>query len=142
MNQEKLYTIIRMMIINKVIFYAESSLIPLELHQDGKTDAIPHYPVPFAHFLRFLCYYHLNNIIAGRSALHKLELEMTNFDIKTSKHLSETQLLIITGIANHMLGNLNRAKFLFYLATQFDQFNVTSALVRLSVLICNENKTI
>ncbi|CAC5368251.1 unnamed protein product [Mytilus coruscus] len=85
MKNEKLYTVLKAMTIEALIFHRKSSLLPQELQQDTIYDIITHnifyYPLSFAYFLSFLCYYHLHDIQSSRYYLQQLKLAI---DLTTS----------------------------------------------------------
>ncbi|XP_052085369.1 uncharacterized protein LOC127722996 [Mytilus californianus] len=111
---------------------SNSSGIPKEL-QSGRTilglfAGISLNVISFAHFLNFLCCYHLQDFRSCLDCINKLsEIEIANPFI-SSQHL------ILLGIAVQLLGDRERAKHYFYLAAQRDKYNFTSAASRLCQL--------
>ncbi|XP_052078288.1 uncharacterized protein LOC127716215 [Mytilus californianus] len=62
---------LKFVLLDNVIF-ATSAFIPMELLIEESGYEIP--PVVYAHFLSFLCHYHMNNVRAYRNSLRDLQL--------------------------------------------------------------------
>ncbi|CAC5365658.1 unnamed protein product [Mytilus coruscus] len=132
MKKEKFHTIMKSLIIHPCRFEKDSSTIPQELQHDVNY----FHPLPFAHFLNFLCYYHLYDLSSCRQSLHRLQ------QAKKTLTKCETILLfpdclntvIMCGICYQLMGETNLAVRSFREAAKMDTFNTTSAASRLSSL--------
>jgi hypothetical protein len=54
--------VLKLLLVRDVEFALQSTLIPEELELEVVNNGHTMPPVVYSHFLRFLCYYHLNNI--------------------------------------------------------------------------------
>ncbi|CAG2186790.1 coxA [Mytilus edulis] len=91
MKNEKLYTVLKAMTIEALIFHGKSSLLPKELQEDAIYDLLTHnifyYPLSFAYFLSFLCFYNLHDFRSSRYYLQKLKSTtniITSFNFGTT----------------------------------------------------------
>ncbi|CAG2193051.1 unnamed protein product [Mytilus edulis] len=132
MTQEKLISILKTKTIIKVIFKAKSSIIPTELKLDVRERPLNFEPVTFAHFLQFLCYFHLQDYTSCWFCI--LQLLQTIMKHASSKEKADYKMWITLGIAYQMLGLRDLAKTLFCQIAQNDKYNLTSAAFRLSRL--------
>ncbi|XP_063404180.1 uncharacterized protein LOC134687652 [Mytilus trossulus] len=133
MKREKLYTVLKTLTVQNIIFDWQSFVIPPELQLDvtwNGNGVVSYAPVPFAYFLKFLCHYHLHEESLCKHWLRKL---MTS--VRTCKWgirlFSTIHSKIFAGIAYKMLGEVDNARFMFVEASISD-FNVSSARYRLS----------
>ncbi|XP_076083177.1 uncharacterized protein LOC143054149 [Mytilus galloprovincialis] len=132
MTQEKLISILKTKTIIKVIFKAKSSIIPTELKLDVRERPLNFEPLTFAHFLQFLCYFHLQDYTSCWFCIS--QLLQTILKHKSSKEKADYKMWITLGIAYQMLGLRDLAKTLFCQIAQNDKYNLTSAAFRLSRL--------
>ncbi|XP_063412279.1 uncharacterized protein LOC134695038 isoform X2 [Mytilus trossulus] len=110
-----------------------SSIIPEELQLDVTIKHAFLNPLPFAYFLNFLCYYHLQDFTWCRHYLQQLESCMTNSDIFAI--FPDTSTVILVGIAEQLMGETFLARLCFQMADVADVHKITSAAKRLSSVI-------
>lgn len=108
----QLFKILR---VNCITFYKRSSLIPDEI-QNNETLRIP--PVVFAHFLRSLCYYHLNDTRQTMNSLHDIQLTIEeNYLIGGTGQKGEAYAIL--GILFQIIGDKNSARQAFMQSIEF-----------------------
>lgn len=129
-TNEKLCTVLKMFTISNLQFSVLSSTIPPELHLDVHIFPALIPPKPYAHFLRFLCYYHLHDLTACTHVLLQLQKTSLEFELNEWKMFA----LILLGTAYQVIGEKNRARELFIYIAELDECNHTSATLRLSTL--------
>ncbi|CAG2193050.1 unnamed protein product [Mytilus edulis] len=133
MSQEKLISILKTKTIIEVIFQAKSSVIPTELKLDVMERPTNFEPVTFAHFLNFLCYFHLQDYASCWFCIsHLLQTILKHNWVSKGKENPKSWITL--GIAYQMLGLTDLAKQLFCHIAQNDEYNITSAGLRLSRL--------
>ncbi|VDI31978.1 Hypothetical predicted protein [Mytilus galloprovincialis] len=110
-----------------------NSVIPIELKSPHIFEPlIPISSIPFAHFLRFLCCYHLHDFKSSRYCISKLKKKVSE-----DSHSKEQKVgafiynFILLGIAFEMLGETDLARKYFRIAEQNDPNGFTSAALRL-----------
>ncbi|XP_063447769.1 uncharacterized protein LOC134727321 [Mytilus trossulus] len=110
-----------------------NSVIPTELKSPHMFDLLMCISsIPFAHFLRFLCCYHLHDLRTIRYCISKLSETVIEYS-----HSREQDSLVIIynflllGIAFQMLGETELARTYFRIAAQYDLNGVSSASFRL-----------
>ncbi|XP_063409118.1 uncharacterized protein LOC134692590 [Mytilus trossulus] len=137
MKNEKLYTIIKSLTIASLLFKMESSIIPQELLLDVKRTHNSFHPLPFAHFLNFLCSYHLNDISSCRQSLQRLGCDQWRGPNYLTKLLypEDVNTIILYGIALQLMRETCLAKFAYQAADLIDIQKMTSAGSRLHSLI-------
>ncbi|XP_052106663.1 uncharacterized protein LOC127739119 [Mytilus californianus] len=114
-----------------VTFEKQSSVIPMELKFDVRKYPIFLKSTQCAHFLRFLCCYHLQDL---KSCWYsKNQLFKTTHEYALKGELDVIGLVSL-GVVLQMLGYRYRARILFYFATQLDETYRTSAAYRLQQL--------
>ncbi|CAC5372343.1 unnamed protein product [Mytilus coruscus] len=134
MKKEKLFTIMKSLTIHPCGFEVNSSIIPQELQLDVSRMHTVFHTLPFAHFLSFLCYYHLHDILSCRQSLQRLGQWILS-DCGNIVFDSETlNTIIFHGIGNQLIGETYVARLAFRVAAKFDEYNTTSAASRLSSL--------
>ncbi|CAC5367772.1 unnamed protein product [Mytilus coruscus] len=132
MKKEKLYTILKALTIYPVNFFSNSSVIPQVLQLDLRSKLISYHPLSFANFLCFLCNYHLHDITSCNDYLQQLHHFYSIEENLMSTPTGYIQAaMIFGGIAYQLLGNNNMARQLFQVIAEYDEYNVTSAAIRL-----------
>ncbi|VDI65420.1 Hypothetical predicted protein [Mytilus galloprovincialis] len=132
MNQEELSTLSKAFTVRYPKFI-KNLISPQELRLSIHEQSYPFHPIIFAHFLSFLCNYHLPEISSCRQSL--ILLHDTFMQYITSGQcnpFSVSILLICLGICYQIIGETYRASRCFHRASQLDEHNLTSAAVRLS----------
>ncbi|XP_071160869.1 cyclic GMP-AMP synthase-like receptor 2 [Mytilus edulis] len=135
-KNEKLITTLKSLTISKLRFECMSQIIPKELQHDVMTYLVDFHPSSFAHFLRFLCLFHLHEHIACEDALQ--QLLHANNNILCDKERPNFLFLhsnIFVGIAGQMIGKTFLAETYFTFAAKFDKFNRTTAGKRFRELL-------
>jgi hypothetical protein len=69
--------VLKLLLVRTVDFAEQSTLIPEKLELEVVNDSHNIPPVVYSHLLRFLCYYHLNNINQCYNALADLQLTIS-----------------------------------------------------------------
>jgi hypothetical protein len=111
--------VLKLLLVRYVDFVEQSTLIPeeLELEVVNNCHTIP--PVVYSHFLRFLCYYHLNNINQCNNALADLQRTISeDYFISNNRDRSNSHNCL--GIAFQLIGNHEMAEFSFLQAVELD----------------------
>ncbi|XP_063418811.1 uncharacterized protein LOC134701600 [Mytilus trossulus] len=136
MNKESLPTILRLLTTRCFEIDHKSAIAPKELQEDVSRDCTIFHPLPYVHFLRFLCCYHLHDIISSRESLKQLEL--VNRTILEScsfvSYPDSLNTVIMCGIAYQLLGDIHTARRAFQEIAAHDKNNETSAASRLKSL--------
>ncbi|CAC5372325.1 unnamed protein product [Mytilus coruscus] len=137
MEKEKIHTIIKSLTIYPFGFCKESSIVPQELQLEVSMIYSFFHTLSFAHFLNFLCYYHLHDLSSCRQSLQRLEQvqqRLSHCGIKV--FIPETRnTVILCGIARQLMGDTFIARRALAVAAGLDKYNFTSAASRLSNLI-------
>ncbi|CAC5412933.1 unnamed protein product [Mytilus coruscus] len=139
----KLISQVKSLTIPFVTFKPQSSVIPLELKFDVRKNAIFFKSIPCAHFLRFLCWYRLQDLKSCYYCITQL------FKTILEHYLLNGEIqdigLISVGIACQMLGDRDKARKCFRFAAQSDEYNKTSAAFSLldygNALLYNVNSS-
>ncbi|XP_071136363.1 uncharacterized protein [Mytilus edulis] len=117
----KLYTVLKMLVLQGITFTIESPFIPPELQMEVAKFPVElsckFPPKQFAHFLRFLCYFHLHDLTSCTYALHQLE----QTSLKCHKNGNGIFTMTFLGIAYQMIGETSLARQQFCLADQIRQ---------------------
>ncbi|CAC5364434.1 unnamed protein product [Mytilus coruscus] len=93
------------------VSFKNSTFIPKELLIEGSNCKIP--PVVYAHFLSFLCHYHLNNVRECRNSLQDLQLTIVeDYFIRKDKCLKAYSYYCL-GTVLHLMGDNESAKQAF-----------------------------
>lgn len=125
------------MTITYLTFLDNSSIRPQEHNLNGYEQLQYFNPLIFAHFLSFLCNYHLYKIRSCKLSLLQLRQSIIkHFTICTDFGTTEALFSMCLGICHQMIGETDSgsARQHFILATQIDMHNFTSAAIRLSSL--------
>jgi hypothetical protein len=114
--------VLKLLLVRLVTFIEKSTLIPeeLEFEVENHCRSIP--PVVYAHFLRFLCHYHLNNVNQCREELEKFQKTVSKRDFinKSSADISHSYNCL--GIAFQIFGNREMAHSSFIQAIKLNTF--------------------
>ncbi|VDH98512.1 Hypothetical predicted protein [Mytilus galloprovincialis] len=132
MKKEKLSAIMKSLIIKSCRFQKDSSIIPQELQLDVSERYTFFHPLPFAHFLSFLCYYHLHDISSCRQSLQRLQQAQKTSIIFIPNCLNT---VIMCGIAHQLMGDTYSARTAFQEAARHDENHFSTASLRLTSLI-------
>jgi hypothetical protein len=97
----------RLATMGNVWYGAQSTLIPHELQLEAQEDKFAVPPVVMSHFLRFLCYHHLNNIVNRQQSLRDLYLTIEEKYFVSEYLLSDS--ITILGVCNEMVGDKEEA---------------------------------
>ncbi|XP_071135981.1 uncharacterized protein [Mytilus edulis] len=118
----KLYTVLKMLVVQCIKFTIESPFIPPELQMEVAKSSEEFPSNQFAHFLHFLCYFHLHDLTSCTYALHELEQS----SLECNRIGTRISVMTFLGIAYQMMGETSLARHQFYLA---DHVRQTGALV-------------
>ncbi|XP_052077175.1 uncharacterized protein LOC127715175 [Mytilus californianus] len=133
LKQTELCTISKALTVKYPKFIYNSSISPQELQLTVNEQAIPFHPIIFAHFLSFLCYYHLHNVRSCKQSLLQLRQEIIkHFTTNLFNLYSEPLFIICLGIAHEMLAETDSARQCFLLAAHKDEHSLSNAAMRLS----------
>lgn len=132
-KKERLITILKSSTINYAKFACKSQIIPKELQQDVIKSYGKFHPLIYAYFLRFLCFYHLQDQFSCEDAMQQI-FWATVKTVPTGESMSRLycQSLIFNGIAFQMKGMLDEAKSFFTALAEIDEDVYTSAAIKLS----------
>ncbi|CAC5420016.1 unnamed protein product [Mytilus coruscus] len=143
MKQEKITTIVKHSINLDICIDRNALAVLPEMKQDT-IDPFTVFPsIPMAYFIRFLCYYRLNDNQSYMKAFMELLQKniMTQFQFTIHRDLSSVNILdliyipYLLGISSQMIGDNHLAKHCFKLTATMDYFNFTRSTSRLSELI-------
>ncbi|CAC5414642.1 unnamed protein product [Mytilus coruscus] len=109
MKKEKLYTVLKALRMEVLFFNIGSSIIPQELQLEVTHLPSMYHPIPFAYFLSFLCYYHLQD---NTSCRHYLQ-QLTTTIFKFYTQCTYCTTLNMCGIAHQLMGDTHIAKLYF-----------------------------
>ncbi|VDI73421.1 Hypothetical predicted protein [Mytilus galloprovincialis] len=123
MKNENLYTVLKAVTIDPLIFHWKSSIIPQELQLVVKYNHIMYHPATFAYFLIFLCYYHLSDTRSCKHYLIQLLYSTANTSIQAN--CSNFSSVIMCGIAYQLMGETNIARMLFQLVDTHNIYKTT-----------------
>ena len=134
--------VLKLLLVRAVTFPLQSTLIPEELELDVVNDDHFLPPVVYSHFLRFLCYYHLNNINQCYNALADLQLTISE-DYFISDNILRSSSYNFLGVAFQLIGNHEMAEFPFLHAIKLHK-SYKRAPQRLSMMqrtptLCDSN---
>ncbi|CAC5426036.1 unnamed protein product [Mytilus coruscus] len=135
MKQEKMITILKAVTRSDLHFYLRSSIIPTELQLDVIKYVTPFPHLSYAYFLKFLCFFHLNDLPKCKDSINQIRLEIyrtVNSDNGVFLHLLKS--LVCYGVAYQMIGELDFSRYVFQMVAKIDREHKTSALLRLSHL--------
>ncbi|XP_063411520.1 uncharacterized protein LOC134694439 [Mytilus trossulus] len=123
MKNEKLYTVLKTLTIDPLMFHEKSSIIPKELQLVVKYCHIMYPPKAFSDFLRFLCYYHLHDTKSCK--YHFKQLLNTIVNSSSKAILSSFSPLIMCGIALQLMGEKQIARMCFQAVYTHDSYKTT-----------------
>ncbi|XP_063418881.1 uncharacterized protein LOC134701677 [Mytilus trossulus] len=132
-NKETLFMILKLLTTRSFQVDQNSAIVPQELQQDVANNCTIFHPLPFAHFLSFLCCYHLHDILSCRQSLQQLQnvqwilSDGGNFISRPDS----LNTVIMCGIAHQLLGDMHSASYAFLETAERDKNNETSAASRL-----------
>lgn len=126
-EKEKLTTALKALSIRSLRFECKSEFIPKELHHDVETSCVYFLPFTYAYFLRFLCCYHLHDIMSCKDAM-KPSLETFHELLSSTESFPAifVHSSMFVGIAGQMIGETYLANECFKFAKQYDNRNLTS----------------
>ncbi|VDI16352.1 Hypothetical predicted protein [Mytilus galloprovincialis] len=131
--KDTFHTILKLLTTRSFQVDHKSAIVPQELQQDVSSNCTVFHPLPFAHFLHFLCCYHLHDIMSSRESLK--QLEQVNRTILEScsfvSHPVSLNTVIMCGIAHQLLDEIHTARRAFQGTATLDKDNLTSAASRL-----------
>ncbi|XP_071128233.1 uncharacterized protein [Mytilus edulis] len=121
----------RYLLLDYVMFAGTSRLIPIELEMEVHC-VLP--PVVYAHFLGFLCHYHLQNSWQYRNSLRDLQLTIQENSLIPGDNM-KSKCYNILGICFQLLGDTGSARQAFMQSVELfpDEKNNT-AFQRLSLI--------
>lgn len=129
-------TILKAITIKYPTLHQNSPISPQKLQLNLYEQAHDFHPMIFAHFLNFLCNYHLHKERSCKESLVQLRQTIIQYrNIYRYYSHYETLFNICLGICHQMIGETYSARQCFLLATQMDRNNLTSAAMRLSKCI-------
>jgi tetratricopeptide (TPR) repeat protein len=134
--------VLKLLLVRLGNFKRQSTLIPEELELEVVNDTHVLSPVVYSHFLRFLCYYHLNNVNLCYSALADLQLTISeDYFILDNEERSISYHYL--GVAFQLIGNHEMAELSFLQAVELDT-TYNRASQRLSMMqristVCDSN---
>ncbi|VDI28121.1 Hypothetical predicted protein [Mytilus galloprovincialis] len=135
-KRTELCTILKAITVECPKFPPNSPISPQELQLNGCEQLLDLHPLIFAHFLSFLCYYHLHEQrLCKQSLLQLRQTIMKPLTTDRSYIYNDILSIICLGICYQMIGDTHSARQCFLQATQIDEENLTSAAMRL----CNCN---
>ena len=111
--------VLKLLLIRYDDFITQSTLIPeeLELEVGNGCHSLP--PVVCSHFIRFLCYYHLNNVTQCLSVLADLQLTISeDYFILNNRHRANSYNCL--GVAYALIGNYESAAHAYHQAIELD----------------------
>jgi tetratricopeptide (TPR) repeat protein len=142
MQSMSIIRVLRLLRVRTVVFALQCTLIPEELELDVVNDNHFLPPVVYSHFLRFLCYYHLNNINQCYSALADLQLIISE-DYFISDNILRSSSYNCLGVAFQLIGNHERAELSFQQAVKLDRtYNRASQrlyMMQRTSTVCDSN---
>ena len=134
--------VLKVLLVRPNFFIPQSTLIPEELELEVVNGSHLLSPLIYSHFLRFLCYYHLNNINQCHSALADLQLTISE-DYFISENLDRSSSHNCLGVAFQLIGNHEMAELSFIQAVELGT-TCNRASQRLSMMqrtstVCGSN---
>jgi tetratricopeptide (TPR) repeat protein len=134
--------VLKLLLVRDVQFRQQSTLIPEELELEVVNGGHFLPPVVYSHFLRFLCYYHLNNINQCYNALADLQLTISE-DYFISQNIQRSVSYNCLGVAFQLIGNHEMAKLSFLQAVELDtSYNRASQrlyMIQRTSTVCGSN---
>jgi hypothetical protein len=134
--------VLKLLHVRDVQFKQQSTLIPEELELEVVSDFHLLPPVVYSHFLRFLCYFHLNNINQCYNALADLQLTISE-DYFISENIDRSNSYNCLGVAFQLIGNHEMAKLSFLqaveLSTTFNRALQRLYMMQTTSTVCDSN---
>jgi tetratricopeptide (TPR) repeat protein len=118
--------VLKLLLVRYVDFAQQPTLIPEELELEVVKGGYSLPPVVCSHFLRFLCYYHLNNVTQCLTVLADLQLTISeDYFILNNRHRANSYNCL--GVAYALIGNYESAAHAYHQAIELDtRFNCAS----------------
>lgn len=110
-----------------------SVLVPDELRFKGEDIGQLIAPVVYAHFLRFLCYYHLYDYRQYRKSLQNLKLSIEEKHF-IANSIQESKAYNMLGIAFHLIGDTKSAKQAFMQSLELNPNDLNDAFDKLLLI--------
>ena len=134
--------VLKLLLVRLGYFKRQSTLIPEELELEVVNNRHVLSPVAYSHFLRFLCYYHLNNVNLCYNALADLQLTISeDYFILDNEERSTSYNYL--GVAFQLIGNHEMAKLSFLQAVELDtSYNRASqrlCMIQTTSTVCDSN---
>ncbi|CAC5391239.1 unnamed protein product [Mytilus coruscus] len=104
--------LLKYLLVDHAVFSVNSTLIPTELQVEVRLERIGIPPLVYAHFLRFLCHYHLNKPQQCRDSIRDLKLTVVENSF-IAKPIEQASSYRILGIAFQLTGDKESAKQAF-----------------------------
>lgn len=108
----------RLATVDDVYYVKHSSLIPHELQLEVQDHILVVPPAVMSHFLKFLCYHHLNDVSNKLQSYMQLILSTNDMQYISKNCVSIT--LVILGVCNEIFGNKHEALTCYDMATKCD----------------------
>ncbi|VDI23863.1 Hypothetical predicted protein [Mytilus galloprovincialis] len=135
LKRAELCTLSKLFTVRNPQFIEVSKISPQEFKLKKGEQVFPFHPMIFAHFLSFLCYHHLHNIRSRNQCLFQvLSIIVQHITSGRWRPMSHSLSFICLGICSQIMGETDWARNGFFIVTQFDELNLTSASIRLSNL--------
>ena len=142
MQSMNITRVLKLLLVRYVDFTQQSTLIPEELELEVINDYHNIPPVVYSHFLRFLCYYHLNNINQCYIELADLQLTISE-DYFIKSNIQRSNSCNCLGVAFQLIGNHEMAELSFLQAVELDTtFNRPSlrlSMIQRTSTVCGSN---
>lgn len=124
------------LVLDNVILLKNSALVPAELEFDVQIMGTFHIPpVVYAHFLTFLCYYHLKNTRQCGMCLRKLQSTIRDRYFILNDYLIAISYLIL-GITFQLSGDIESAIYAFVQSISLEPRERLNTSLRRLALIC------
>jgi hypothetical protein len=134
--------VLKLLLVRYVQFKPQSTLIPEELELEVVNDCHVLPLVVYSHFLRFLCYFHLNNINQCYKALADLQLTISE-DYFISDNIERFSSYNCLRVAFQLIGNHEMAELSFLQAVElYTTYNRASQrlyLMQRTSTVCDSN---
>jgi hypothetical protein len=134
--------VLKLLLVRDVDFAKQSTLIPEELELEVINVVHDLSPVVYSHFLRFLCYYHLNNVSQCYNALADLQITISEDYFKGS-NMKRSNSYNCLGVALQLIGNHEMAECSFLqaveLGTTFNRASQRLSMMQRTSTVCDSN---
>ncbi|XP_071162573.1 uncharacterized protein [Mytilus edulis] len=139
LQKEKIPTLLKEHTLNYISLGRNCPFFPPEVKLKKQTNLIP--TLPFAHFLHFLCYYHLHAYTSCKQSLQKIYDIYHDITFCTTKDKADKiprpsviHLTLYIGLGFLMIGDTITARKFLNFAARYDIHRMTDAAERLSSL--------